>query len=112
VLARPGNDRRTVTDLGWRGSGAVRVRATMHVTALGDQNGNIVMMSASFKAAIRRGQLAIDRYGELLLARGVRGHWTIIGYNLRARRAVGAAPATTTTAHTRSATSAAAGTKP
>jgi hypothetical protein len=102
VLARPGNARQTVTDLGYnRGSGAVRVRATMHVTGLGDQSGNIVLMSASFKAAIRRGRLAVDRYGELLLARGgVFGQWTIIGFNLRARRAIGTAPATTTTAST------------
>jgi hypothetical protein len=100
VLARPGNDRTTVTELGYgRSSGPIKVRATMHVTGLGDQSGNIVMMSASFKAAIRRGELSVDRSGELLLApEGFR--WVIIGYNLRARRAIGVAPASTTTAST------------
>jgi hypothetical protein len=101
VLARPGNDRTTVTDLGdARSSGAIRVRASMHLTGLGDQNGNIVMMSASFQASTRRGELAIDRSGELLLGRGTGGHWVIIGYNVRAHRALGVASASTTTAST------------
>ncbi len=101
AIAKPGNDRSTVTDLGVaRAAGSVRVRATMHLTGLGDGNGNIVMLSASFKAATRSGPVAIDRAGELLLGRGAGGHWTIIGYNLRAQRKVGTAPATTTTART------------
>src|SRR3954469_10696952 len=42
ALAKPGNDRRTVTDLGYgRASGPVRVRAKVHLTGLGDANGNI-----------------------------------------------------------------------
>jgi hypothetical protein len=113
VLARPGNDRRTVTDLGYgRASGPVHVLAKVHLTGLADQNGNIVMVAASFKAAIRRGRLAIDRSGELLLGRGDHGHWQIIGYNLRTWRAVGAAPTTTTTAHTPSASSTTTAVKP
>ena len=113
VLARPGNDRLTVTDLGYgRASGPVHVLAKLHLTGLADQNGNVVMVSASFKASIRRGRLAIDRSGELLLARGDQGHWTIIGYNLRTRRAIGAAPSSTTTAHTPSASSTTTGAKP
>ena len=113
VLGRPGNDRTTVTELGYaRSSGPIKARVTMHLTGLGDTNGNIVMMSASFKAAIRRGELAIDRSGELLLGRGTGGHWVIIGYNVRANRALGAASASTTTAtHTPSASSTP-GTKP
>jgi hypothetical protein len=101
ALAKAGNDRRTVTDLGSaRMSGPVRVRAKMHLTGLGDSNGNIVMLSASFKAAIRQGRLAIDRSGELMIGRGERGHWKIIGYNLRTRRAVGADASSTTSAST------------
>jgi hypothetical protein len=104
-IAHPGNDRNTLTDLsGPRGSGSVHVRGALHLTGLGDQNGNIVMLSAAFNTTLRRGTLAIDRAGELLIARGGGGRWTIIGYNVRARRSVGTAPATTTTAVTHGAT--------
>ncbi len=99
ALGQAGNDRLTMTDLGYaRGTGPIKVRTVMHLTGLGDTNGSIVMATASFNAAIRRGDVAIDRSGELLLEPGGGGRWQIIGYNVRARRAIGAAPATTTTA--------------
>ncbi len=98
-LAHDGNDRRTVTDLGVaRGAGPVRVRASMHLTGLAGANGTVVMVTARINAAIRRGKLAVDRAGELLLARGPGGHWRIVGYDLRVRRATSGTATTTTTA--------------